>query len=151
MRQRVPTPPSMRWQFLTAFPCLILGSAEDCRTCFICIFFLFQHRSINHNMSDTNDDDMMLSEEEDYGFDYEDASDSEGEDDELVILENRYYSAKGMLQEGDTKQQHEALRLFTQVVEMEQEKGDWCASSFLPATLSYAQGTVPLFLGQQGL
>jgi len=72
-----------------------------------------------------SDDDMMLSEEEeDYGFEYEDASDPE-EDDVMVNLENQYYAAKGTMMEDD---EHEALRLFNEVVQMEQEKGDWCTT-----------------------
>jgi hypothetical protein len=72
-----------------------------------------------------SDDDMMMSEEEDYGFDYEDASDPEDEDDVLVRLENQYYTAKGRAAEDDETALDDALGLFREVVDMEEEKGDW--------------------------
>lgn len=71
---------------------------------------------------DEDEDGMLMSDQEEYDFEYEDASDEEGEDDDMVKLENSYYTAKGTL-EDDSR---EALRLFGQVVEAEKEKGDWC-------------------------
>lgn len=82
--------------------------------------------------SDMSDEDAMAlsEEEEDYGFDYEDASDEDGEDDEQVSLENCYYAAKGLLDD----EPHEALRLFTQVVNTEKQKGDWYLPHPPPST-----------------
>lgn len=59
------------------------------------------------------DDDM-----EDYGFEY---SDEEPEEED-VDIENQYYNSKGMLEGEDPR---EALDGFRQVVDMEQEKGEW--------------------------
>lgn len=60
-----------------------------------------------------SDDDM-----EDYGFEYSD----EEQEEEDVDIENQYYNSKGMLEGEDPR---EALEGFRQVVEMEQEKGEW--------------------------
>ncbi len=84
--------------------------------------------SIKHQEHKMSDDDMMMSEEEDYGFDYEDASDPEDEDDVLVRLENQYYTAKGRAAEDDEAALDDALGLFREVVDMEEEKGDWYIS-----------------------
>lgn len=81
--------------------------------------------SSKHQEHKMSDDDMMMSEEEDYGFDYEDASDPEDEDDVLVRLENQYYTAKGRAAEDDEAALDDALGLFREVVDMEEEKGDW--------------------------
>ncbi|KAG2448992.1 hypothetical protein HYH02_005746 [Chlamydomonas schloesseri] len=60
-----------------------------------------------------SDDEM-----EDYGFEYSD----EDPEEEDVDIENQYYNAKGMLEGDDPR---EAIDGFKQVVEMEQEKGEW--------------------------
>ncbi|KIY94628.1 COP9 signalosome complex subunit 2 [Monoraphidium neglectum] len=60
-----------------------------------------------------SDDDM-----EDYGFEYSD----EEQEEEDVDIENQYYNSKGMLEGEDPR---EALQGFRQVVEMEQDKGEW--------------------------
>jgi hypothetical protein len=95
-----------------------------------------------------SDDDMMMSEEEDYGFDYEDASDPEDEDDVLVRLENQYYTAKGRAAEDDEAALDDALGLFREVVDMEEEKGDWYISipllvHLVPSVSWAAAPTVP--------
>eukprot|EP00879_Flechtneria_rotunda_P016769 GHRR01017552.1.p1 GENE.GHRR01017552.1~~GHRR01017552.1.p1 ORF type:complete len:255 (+),score=89.79 GHRR01017552.1:213-977(+) len=59
------------------------------------------------------DDDM-----EDYGFEYSD----EEQEEEDVDIENQYYNSKGMLEGDDPR---EALDGFRQVLQMEQEKGEW--------------------------
>eukprot|EP00192_Tetraselmis_astigmatica_P011807 CAMPEP_0117662668 /NCGR_PEP_ID=MMETSP0804-20121206/8172_1 /TAXON_ID=1074897 /ORGANISM="Tetraselmis astigmatica, Strain CCMP880" /LENGTH=420 /DNA_ID=CAMNT_0005469575 /DNA_START=76 /DNA_END=1335 /DNA_ORIENTATION=- len=59
------------------------------------------------------DDDL-----DDYGFEY---SDDEPEDDD-VDIENQYYNSKGMLESNDPR---DALDGFAQVLEMEQEQGEW--------------------------
>ena len=67
-------------------------------------------------------DDMSVEEEEDYGFEYSDEDEEENEEDELSVkIENKYYAAKGLLEENDQK----ALKLFLEVVSLEQEKGKW--------------------------
>ncbi|KAI8984717.1 PCI domain-containing protein [Mycotypha africana] len=66
-----------------------------------------------------SDDDFMLEdEEEDYDFGYDDDDDEEEPD---VDLENRYYNAKAR-KEDDLK---EALVEFQNIVDTEEEKGDW--------------------------
>ncbi|GFR39870.1 hypothetical protein Agub_g371 [Astrephomene gubernaculifera] len=60
-----------------------------------------------------SDDEM-----EDYGFEYSD----EDPEEEDVDIENQYYNAKGLLESEDPR---EAIDGFKQVVDMEQEKGEW--------------------------
>ncbi|ORX58297.1 PCI-domain-containing protein [Hesseltinella vesiculosa] len=65
-----------------------------------------------------SDDDFMLeSDDQDYDFDYED--DEEEEPD--VDLENKYYNAKAR-KETDPQA---AIKEFQDVVDMEEEKGEW--------------------------
>lgn len=76
------------------------------------------------NMSDEemeDVDDMSVEEEEDYGFEYS-GSEEENEEDTLAVkIENKYYTAKGLLEENNQK----AMKLFLEVVTLEQEKGKW--------------------------
>lgn len=72
------------------------------------------------------DDDMAVDgeDEEDYGFEYSDDSGGEGvdeNDDLMVKIENKYFMAKGLLEEDDKA----AMKLFLDVVGLEKEKGTW--------------------------
>ncbi|KAJ3334203.1 COP9 signalosome complex subunit 2 [Blyttiomyces sp. JEL0837] len=69
-------------------------------------------------MSDMDDDDFMVEDDEEYDFEYENDGDDEEPD---VDLENKYYGAKGLKE--DTPEA--ALEEFQSVVDSEQEKGDW--------------------------
>merc|ERR1719310_1479036 len=55
--------------------------------------------------------------DDDYGFEYSD----DDQDEEDVDIENRYYNAKGDLEDDVEK----ALSGFEEVVSMEDEKGEW--------------------------
>eukprot|EP01104_Vermistella_antarctica_P020845 TRINITY_DN9107_c0_g1_i1.p1 TRINITY_DN9107_c0_g1~~TRINITY_DN9107_c0_g1_i1.p1 ORF type:complete len:448 (-),score=157.92 TRINITY_DN9107_c0_g1_i1:166-1509(-) len=68
-----------------------------------------------------SDDDWMDdgSGDDDYGFEY---SEEEEEDDDVEIqIQNTFYSSKGNIEGNPT----DALEGFHNVVQMEQEKGDW--------------------------
>ncbi|KAG2177107.1 hypothetical protein INT43_007763 [Umbelopsis isabellina] len=65
----------------------------------------------------SDDDDFMMEDDEEYDFDYED--DEQEEPD--VDLENKYYSAKAR-KEDDSEA---AIQEFQDVVDTEEEKGDW--------------------------
>ncbi|KAI8055432.1 PCI domain-containing protein [Syncephalis plumigaleata] len=66
-----------------------------------------------------SDDDFMLEDNDGYDFEY-----SSGEEDEAqdTDVENRYYNAKDLKNEDNPE---EAIKEFHQVVEAEEEKGDW--------------------------
>ncbi|KAI9595574.1 COP9 signalosome complex subunit 2-like protein [Syncephalis fuscata] len=66
-----------------------------------------------------SDDDFMLEDEDGYDFEY---SSGEEEDAPDADLENKYYNAKSLKDEGDAAG---AIKEFQQVVEAEEEKGDW--------------------------
>jgi COP9 signalosome complex subunit 2 len=68
-------------------------------------------------MSDFDDDNFMVEDDEEYDFDYEE--DEQEEPD--VDLENSYYNAKGKKAD-DIRA---ALKEFQNVVDSESEKGEW--------------------------
>ncbi|KAJ3094373.1 COP9 signalosome complex subunit 2 [Phlyctochytrium planicorne] len=68
-------------------------------------------------MSDMDDDDFMVEDEEEYDFEYEE---DDGEEPD-VDLENKYYGAKGMKEDS----LESAIKEFQAVVDAETEKGDW--------------------------
>ncbi len=77
-------------------------------------------------MSDEEMDDVadmsVEEEEEDYGFDYSGSEDENMDENDLAVqIENKYYEAKDLLEEDDKK----ALKLFLEVVKLEEEKGKW--------------------------
>eukprot|EP00164_Ancoracysta_twista_P002902 GFYU01003860.1.p1 GENE.GFYU01003860.1~~GFYU01003860.1.p1 ORF type:complete len:441 (+),score=126.11 GFYU01003860.1:110-1432(+) len=63
------------------------------------------------------DDDFMMDDDEDYGFDYSD----EDQEEQDVDIENQYYNSKG-LAESDPQA---ALDGLEDVVKMEEEPGEW--------------------------
>ncbi|KAL1396618.1 hypothetical protein quinque_011243 [Culex quinquefasciatus] len=68
-------------------------------------------------MSDL-DDDFMCEDEEDYGLEYSEDSNSEPD----VDLENQYYNSKALKEEAP----HDALKSFQKVLDLENnEKGEW--------------------------
>lgn len=60
-----------------------------------------------------------MSDDDDYGFTY---SDEDECDEEEVDVENAYYNAKGLLEDGAREN---ALEAFAEVISMEREKGEW--------------------------
>eukprot|EP00127_Corallochytrium_limacisporum_P004470 Clim_evm24s164 gene=Clim_evmTU24s164 len=64
-----------------------------------------------------SDDEFMLEDDDDYGFDYEEESGSEPD----VDLENQYYSSKA-LKETDPKA---AIESFLKVLDLEEQRGEW--------------------------
>ncbi|CDZ96801.1 COP9 signalosome, subunit CSN2 [Phaffia rhodozyma] len=58
--------------------------------------------------------------DEDYDLDYDD-DDDDVEDEEDIDVENMYYQAKGQVEDDP----EEALSTFREIVEQEEEKGDW--------------------------
>jgi len=77
-------------------------------------------------MSDEEMDDVadmsVEEEEEDYGFDYSGSEDENMDENDLAVqIENKYYEAKDLLEEDDKK----ALKLFLEVVKLEEDKGKW--------------------------
>ncbi|TFK77522.1 PCI-domain-containing protein [Pluteus cervinus] len=71
-------------------------------------------------MDDDDADYMQGSEDEDYGFEFDDDEEA-GEDAEGTDLENLYYTAKSKKEDNP----EEALKAFKVIVEKEPEKGDW--------------------------
>ncbi|KAJ3071277.1 COP9/signalosome complex subunit Csn2 [Podochytrium sp. JEL0797] len=69
-------------------------------------------------MSDDGDDFMVEDDDEEFDFEYENASDDEEAD---VDLENKYYGAKGLKEDAPL----DAIKEFQAVVDAEAEKGDW--------------------------
>eukprot|EP01023_Acetabularia_acetabulum_P003943 TRINITY_DN11644_c0_g1_i1.p2 TRINITY_DN11644_c0_g1~~TRINITY_DN11644_c0_g1_i1.p2 ORF type:complete len:113 (-),score=26.76 TRINITY_DN11644_c0_g1_i1:83-421(-) len=56
--------------------------------------------------------------QEDYGFEYS----TDGDDEEDVDIENKYYNSKGMV---ENKEFEGALVGFKELLSMEEEKGEW--------------------------
>ncbi|KAI9364925.1 PCI domain-containing protein [Zopfochytrium polystomum] len=71
-------------------------------------------------MSDMDDDDFMMEDDEEQDFDFE-YEDDEQDEDAPVDLENKYYGAKGLKEDAPES----ALEEFQGVVNTEEEKGDW--------------------------
>jgi len=83
-------------------------------------------------MSEDEDMDMMYDEDEDMNQE-EEEGEGEGEGGAEVEIENRYYNAKGMI-EDDIK---EAIKGFEEVVTTEKEKGEWGFKSLKKLTKLY--------------
>ncbi|KAJ3200185.1 COP9 signalosome complex subunit 2, partial [Dinochytrium kinnereticum] len=72
-------------------------------------------------MSDMEDDDFMVEDDEDYDFEYEE---DDGEEPD-VDLENKYYGAKDVVEGLKDDSLPAAIKEFQAVVDAETEKGDW--------------------------
>lgn len=79
-------------------------------------------------MDDDDADYMQGSDDEDFGFDYSDGDDADDSGD--VDLENLYYTAKSKKEDSP----EEALKAFKDIVEKEEEKGDWGFKALKQAT-----------------
>jgi len=71
-------------------------------------------------MSDFDDDDFMVEDDEEYDFEFESDEDNE-EEEQNVDLENKYYNAKA-LKEDNPK---EAIKEFQNVIDSDTEQSDW--------------------------
>jgi len=71
-------------------------------------------------MSDFEDDDFMVEDDEEYDFDFE-YDEENDEEEQNVDLENKYYNAKALKEDNPEK----AIKEFQNVIDSDTEQSDW--------------------------